>query len=249
MSPPRGSGTRRGSFCATQARARAGSWCKRPSSSEVAGEAAVGGQGWGEGKSERVCGKAAFHSGSCRAERRGWEDVGRRAGAVRSRCPRELLPRAGQRSRVGMAPGGTFHAEGEGAGRTALPCPAEPACHTHCIQPCQMCGRAQALVEGRDPARQREGGHCLGHNEVCINEERQEQEHLNWTPASPAAPRPPAKRRVVPLSAASRRRSAGRDLQKTGSLLRPPEWGGWGRSLRSPPGRGRRSLGVLLACS
>lgn len=90
-----------------------------------------------------------------------------------------------------MAPGGTFHAEGEGGGRTALPCLAEPACDTHCVQPCQMCSQAQALVEGRDPGREQKGGHCLGHNEVCINEGRREKERLNWTPASPTAPRPP----------------------------------------------------------
>lgn len=82
--------------------------------------------------------------------------------------------------------------EGEPAAQRCLVRPSLPA-GAHCVQPCQMSGSSRALVEGRDLGRERGGWTlCLGCNEVCINEGRQEIECLNWTLASPTAPRPPA---------------------------------------------------------
>lgn len=82
--------------------------------------------------------------------------------------------------------------EGEPAAQRCLVRPSLSG-DTHCVQPCQMCGLSRALVEGRDPGREGRGWTlCLGHNEVCINERRQEIERLNWTLASPTALWPPA---------------------------------------------------------
>lgn len=76
---------------------------------------------------------------------------------------------------------------GRRSGRTALPCPAGPACGR---APCPAVpGVRLAGGSGRAGGGRR---FRLGPNEVCINEGRQEIQCLNWMLASPTSPHLPS---------------------------------------------------------